>query len=128
MPHGSEPEELQGMLRDFSQVRKETYERNQRKEKQTMLNQSFIVVHRKLDGYEKIYAVGSDLNKAICMQKALIASDSVPEELLAVIGKTISSAEAQQIIDNLAKFGYDRMCNDEEEAYIFFMPGKERMR
>ena len=93
-----------------------------------MLNQSFIVVHRKLDGYEKIYAVGSDLNKAICMQKALIVNDSIPEELLAVIGKTISSAEAQQIIDNLAKFGYDRMCNDEEEAYIFFMPGRERMR
>ena len=91
------------------------------------MNQSFIIVHRKLDGFQKIYTT-EDVMEAMAMQKAFIITDDPSSEILHLAKTTIKEAEFNAIIGNLKTIGRDRVSNDEEEVYIFYCPGRERMR
>ena len=83
-----------------------------------MIEQSFIVVHRR-EGYEKVYQMGNDLMKAICLQKAVMASDAVTDEMLSLVKDMIKQEEIDTVLKNLNTLGRDRVHNsEEEEAYI----------
>lgn len=92
-----------------------------------MIEQSFIVVQRR-EGFEKVYQVGNDLMKAICYQKALIASDEVTDELLEIVRGMIKQEELDAVIKNLNALGRDRIANDEEEVYIIAFFARENLR
>ena len=89
------------------------------------MEQSFIVVHRKFNGEEKIYPIGNDFSKAIRLQKALLVTDNITDEVLALVGSMITPEDIDNVIRNLDNTRYYRVCSDEEEAYIFFMPKRD---
>ena len=92
-----------------------------------MIEQSFVVVQRR-EGFEKVYQMGNDLMKALCYQKALIASDNVTDELLSMVKGMIKEEEINAVIKNLNAVGRDRIANDEEEIYIIAFPARENLR
>lgn len=93
-----------------------------------MIEQSFIVIHRR-EGYEKVYQMGNDLMKAICYQKAVMASDVVTDEILSIVKGMIKQEEIDAVIKNLNALGKDRVHNsEEEEAYIIALPAYDPYR
>ena len=92
------------------------------------MDQCFVIVQRKLYGDDKVYLIGNDLIRAICFQKALIATDNPTEDILLITKNTIKDEEINQVVTNLEQHGRDRLCNDEEEVYILFFPSKTKLR
>ena len=93
-----------------------------------MIEQSFIVVHRR-EGYEKVYQMGNNLMKAICLQKAVMASDVVTDEMLSLVKDIIKQEEIDTVLKNLNTLGRDRVHNsEEEEAYIIAFPAYDPYR
>ncbi len=91
------------------------------------MDQLFVLVHRRLDGYTKIHVI-HDLVEAVVFQKALIASDSPTLALLEIVKQTISDSDIQAVTDNLNQTRIDRLCNDEEEVSIIFFPKRGVVR
>ena len=86
-----------------------------------MQNQ-FIIVSRNI--HEDIKTkVCDNFMDACAEQMAMLVG--APAELVKTM---LKESDILQTKENLERYGRDRICNDEEEAYIFLISGRDKMR
>ena len=86
------------------------------------MEQIFIIAQRNLEDEIHI-ETEKDLTTAIAKQKALLVG--APVEMVRPL---INEKEINEVLANLNRMGRDRLCNDEEEVYLFFLPKRNVMR
>ena len=86
------------------------------------MKQLFVVVSRNTDEEVKT-VVCEDFVEACATQAGLLVG--MPAD---VMKNLLKRDDILQIKDNLEKNGRDRLANDEEEVYIFWMPERKAMR
>ena len=91
------------------------------------MDQLFVLVQRRLDGYMKIF-VEHDLMEALILQKALIATDNPSPEELEIVKQMMTQKDVHIAVNNLNKTFMDRLCNDEEEVIIIYFPKRDVVR
>lgn len=83
----------------------------------------FVVVSRNMD--EEVRSmITDDFMTACAMQLDMLVGINELDLCKALI----NPETYESIADNLNKYGRDRICNDEEEVYIFFLCGRKVMR
>ena len=87
------------------------------------MKQMFCIVSRDLDNETKVTMVCDDFIEACATQLSMLVG--APVEMCKA---TIKEETVLEIKKNLETVGRDRLCNDEEEVYIFLIPARERMR
>lgn len=85
------------------------------------MKEHFLVVSRTIDDEIEILPIFDDLKMALKAQKAIIVG--MPIEL-----SWVSDKEYKQAEQSLMRNGIDRICNDEQEVYIFRLPSRDFMR
>ena len=83
----------------------------------------FCVVSRNINDETKTI-VCDDLITACANQLGML----VGEPNLDICKELLKVDDVQTVVDNLNNVGRDRLCNDEEEVYIFLLPSKDKMR
>lgn len=86
------------------------------------IEQVFVIVSRDIDGNITIKHT-NDFIDAICIQKSLLTGAS--EELVRTL---LKEEEIDTVEKNLVTLGRDRLANDEEEIYIFYLPKVQKFR
>lgn len=86
------------------------------------MKQLFVVVSRNIDEEVKT-VVCEDFIEACAAQAGLLVG--MPAD---VMKNLLKKDDILQIKDNLEKVGRDRLANDEEEVYIFWIPERKVMR
>ena len=87
------------------------------------MKQTLVLIHRWLqEGIIEI--IEEDVITAILKQKGLI----VEIDDLSILKTITTTEEINKAIVTLNKNGKDRIYNDEEEYYIFFLPERDKLR
>ncbi|MBQ6134303.1 MAG: hypothetical protein IJI65_09140 [Lachnospiraceae bacterium] len=87
------------------------------------MKQMFCIVSRNLDDETKVTMVCDDFIEACATQLSMLVG--APVEMCKPILKEEAILEIKK---NIETTGRDRLCNDEEEVYIFWMPSREKIR
>lgn len=82
----------------------------------------FVLVQRDLNGLVHIEST-NNLIDAITKQKALLIGVDVE-----IAKALISNDEINGVVDRLEKYHQDRLCNDEEEVLIIWLPKRDKVR
>ena len=91
------------------------------------MEQLFVIVHRRLDGYEQVYTT-HDFDEAIYTQKMLFTHDAPVEYDPEIAKDLFTDEEIETIIHHLDNGELVRYFNDVEEVAIFYLPQIERLR
>ena len=86
------------------------------------MKQLFVVVSRNIDKEVKT-VVCEDFIEACATQAGMLVGMPVD-----VVKNILKKEEILQIKENIEKVGRDRLANDEEEVYIFWLPERSSMR
>jgi len=86
------------------------------------MKQLFVIVSRDINDSVKTVVV-DDFVEACATQLGIITG--VPSDIAKA---TLKNNDIEAVKGNLEKYGRDRLANDEEEVYIFLMPGRDKMR
>ena len=88
-----------------------------------MAEQIFILAHRELNG-EVYIETEKDFITAVAKQKALLVGLTDVNFQKSILTKE----ELEEIARELKLNNRCRMCNDEEEVVLFYLPKRETMR
>ena len=86
------------------------------------MKQLFVVVSRNIDEEVKT-VVCEDFIEACATQAGMLVG--MPAD---VVKNILKKEEILQFKENIEKVGRDRLANDEEEVYIFWLPERSSMR
>ena len=86
------------------------------------MKQLFVVVSRNIDEEVK-NVVCEDFIEACATQAGMLVG--MPAD---VVKNILKKEEILQSKENIEKVGRDRLANDEEEVYIFWLPERSSMR